>query len=100
VEELTDKAPCYEIAIQTLFWMDRPNTPRCIPMKTGVDKKTLVQDNELFIFDKDVEPILSVLCGKTLELARMEVLEEEELREMRSQQKQFTEIRNAELAEI
>ena len=30
----------------------------------------------------------------------MEVLEEEELREMRSQQKQFTEIRNAELAEI
>jgi hypothetical protein len=54
----------------------------------------------LFIFDVDVEPILSVLCGKTLELARMEVLEEEELRDMRSQQKQFTEIRNAELAEI
>lgn len=54
----------------------------------------------MFIFDVDVEPILSVLCGKTLELARMEVLEEEELRDMRSQQKQFTEIRNAELAEI
>lgn len=45
--------------------------------------KTLVEDNELFIFDKDVEPILSVLCGKTLESARMEVLEEEELRVMK-----------------
>jgi len=54
-----------------------------MPKKTGVDKKTLVEDNELFIFDDEVEPILSVLCGKTLEVARMEVLEEEELREMR-----------------
>jgi hypothetical protein len=49
-----------------------------------VDKKTLVEDNELFRFDKEVEPILSVLCGKTLEFARMEVLEEEELRVMTS----------------
>jgi hypothetical protein len=44
-----------------------------------------VEDNELFIFDKGVDPILSVLCGKTLEIARMEVLEEEELRVMREQ---------------
>lgn len=51
-------------------------------MKRGVDKKTLVEDNELFRFDKEVAPILSVLCGKTLEFARMEVLEEEELRVM------------------
>jgi hypothetical protein len=53
-----------------------------MPKKAGVDKKTLVEDNELFIYDLEVEPILSVLCGKTLELSRMEVLEEEELREM------------------
>ena len=51
--------------------------------KRGVDKKTLVEDNELFLFDIEVEPILSVLCGKTLEVSRMEVLEEEELKEMR-----------------
>ena len=56
-----------------------------MPKKTGVDKKTLVEDNELFVFEDDVEPILSVLCGKTLEVSRMEVLEEEELREMREQ---------------
>ena len=39
---------------------------------------------ETVSYYKDVEPILAVLCGKTLELARMEVLEEEELRVMRS----------------
>ena len=32
------------------------------------------EDNELFLFEDEVEPILSVLCGKTLEIARMEVL--------------------------
>lgn len=54
-----------------------------MPRKTGVDKKTLVEDNELFRFEDDVIPILTVLTGKTLEQARMEVLEEEELKEMR-----------------
>ena len=29
-----------------------------MPKKMGVDKKTLVEDNELFNFDDDVEPIL------------------------------------------
>ncbi len=57
-----------------------------MPIIVGVSKKTLVADNELFIFDDDVEPLLTVLCGKTLELARSEVMEEEELREMGRQQ--------------
>ncbi len=68
-------------------------------MKRGVDKKTLVEDNELFRFDKEVEPILSVLCGKTLEFARMEVLEEEELRVMQSQQHHFTDLSKTELSD-
>lgn len=45
-----------------------------MPKLTGVCKKTLVEDNELFIFEDEVGPLLSVLCGKTLEHARMEVL--------------------------
>jgi len=52
----------------------------------GVSQKTLVEDNELFLFEDEVEPLLSVLCGKTLEQARMEVLEEEELAEMKRKQ--------------
>lgn len=37
----------------------------------------------LFDFDAEVEPMLNVLCSKTLEQARMEVLEEEEYRIMK-----------------
>ncbi len=61
--------------------------------------KTLVEDNELFKFDDECEPILSVLCGKTLEHARMEVLEEEELRVMREQQQHFNDVKQAERME-
>ena len=56
-----------------------------MPRVMGVSKKTLIEDNELFIYEDEVEPILSVLCGKTLELARMEVLQEEEIAEMQRQ---------------
>ncbi len=57
-----------------------------MPQLRGVTKKCLIEDNELFLFDDEVEPLLSVLCGKTLEQARMEVLEEEELAEMKRKQ--------------
>ena len=86
VEELTDKAPNYHIGCQTDKVPSDPPMPLEIPIKRGVDKKTLVEDNELFVFDREVKPLLSSLCGKTLEIAQMEVLEEEELRMMREQQ--------------
>jgi len=43
--------------------------------------------------------MLNVLVRKTLEQARMLVLEDEELRIMKDQQKEYEEIRNAELIE-
>jgi len=100
VAELTDKAPVYEIGCQTEFKINRPPTPHKMPKLTGVSKKTLTEDNELFLFDDEVEPILSVLCGKTLEIARMEVLQEEELAEMNKQQQNFASMRKNEEAEI
>ena len=45
-----------------------------MPRLMGVSKKTLTEDNELFLFDDEVEPILHVLCGNTLEISRMEIL--------------------------
>jgi hypothetical protein len=54
-----------------------------MPRLMGVSKKTLTEDNEIFLFEDEVEPILQVLCGKTLEVAQMEVLQEEEIREMK-----------------
>ena len=52
-----------------------------------------------FDFDEEVEPMLNVLILKTLEQAQMEVLEEEELKIMREQQRAFEEIRNVKLIE-
>ena len=100
VAELTDKAPVYEIGCQTEFKIERPPTPHKMPKIAGVTKKTLTEDNELFLFEDEVEPILSVLCGKTLEVARMEVLQEEELAEMKRQQDSFANMRKNEEAEI
>lgn len=70
------------------------------PEKTGLDKETQVEDGALFDFDVEVEPILNVLCSKVLEQSRMEVLEEEEIKEMKDKQRFFEEIRNRELMEV
>lgn len=53
----------------------------------------------MFDFDVEVQPILEVLVGKTVEQALIEVLEEEELAALREQQRKYIEIRAAELAE-
>lgn len=43
--------------------------------------------------------MLEVLVGKTLEQSLLEVLEEDELADLRQQQRKYEERRNAELAE-
>lgn len=52
------------------------------PQKTGIDSSTQVEDGEIFIFDREVEPILDVLVNKTLEQSMMEVEEEFEMEQM------------------
>lgn len=47
----------------------------------------------------EVKPILEVLVGKTIEQSLIEVMEEEELAELRKQQREFEELRNAEKVE-
>jgi len=99
LEELTDKVIEHDIDTQTDAFMDRPPSPIFIPMKTGVDQETQIYEGDLFDFDSEVDPILEVLVGKTLEQSMMEVMEEEELLQMRSHQEHFEQIRNVELAE-
>ena len=100
LEELSDRVPEVEEATQTEAFMDRPPSPLFIPTKTGLDKETQILPGDLFDFDLEVEPILEVLVGKTLEQGLMEVLEEEELENIRKHQEEFEQIRNAELAEV
>jgi len=97
--ELFDKPPDRAIDVQTDFYIDRPPTPRFMPSKNGLDVETQIWDGDLFDFDVEVEPILQVIVGKTLEQSRMEVLEEEELKAMKKHQLEFERLRDAELLE-
>ncbi|XP_031569994.1 radial spoke head protein 3 homolog [Actinia tenebrosa] len=99
LEELSDRVEEAEVETQTDAFLDRPPSPLFIPAKTGVDVATQILDGELFDFDIEVKPILEVLVGKTVEQALLEVMEEEELANLRAQQRQFEELRNAELVE-
>jgi len=99
LEELTDRVEEADICTQTDAFLDRPPTPLYVPAKTGVDIATQILEGELFDFDIEVKPILEVLVGKTVEQALLEVMEEEELSNLRAQQRRFEELRNAELVE-
>lgn len=99
LEEISDRMVEADVDTQTDAFMDRPAAPIFVPMKTGVDVETHIEEGDLFDFDLEVDPILEVLVGKTLEQAMMEVMEEEELAAMKQHQDQFEQIRNVELAE-
>lgn len=99
LEELSDKVPEHNVETQTDEFLDRPASPLFVPIKTGVDQGTQILEGDLFDFELEVEPILDVLVGKTLEQSMMEVMEEEELAELRAHQEEFVQLRNAELAE-
>lgn len=115
-----------DVDTQTDAFLDRPPSPLFIPAKTGKDVATQILEGDvgissltsflnlililnlftlllyfqLFEFDIEVKPILEVLVGKTLEQALLEVMEEEELANLRQQQREFEELRNAELVEM
>eukprot|EP00794_Sanderia_malayensis_P000030 gene30-621_t len=99
LEELTDRVEEADVHTQTDAFLDRPPSPLFIPAKTGVDVATQILEGELFDFDVEVKPILEVLVGKTVEQALLEVMEEEELSNLRAQQRRFEELRNAEMVE-
>lgn len=74
---------------QTDEFHDLPPPAPYIPKKTGIDAGTQVDLDELFDFDLEVGPILDVIVNKTLEQARMEVEEEEELAVIRNERHNY-----------
>ncbi|XP_072437184.1 radial spoke head protein 3 homolog [Chiloscyllium punctatum] len=100
LEELSDRIEEVDVDTQTDAFLDKPQTPLFIPGKTGKDVATQIEEGELFDFDIEVKPLLEVLVGKTIEQALLEVMEEEELAHLRALQRDFEELRNAELAEV
>jgi len=99
LEELSDRVEEADQECQTDAFLDRPPSPLFIAAKTGIDICTQIYEGDLFDFDVEVKPILEVLVGKTVEQSLLEVMEEEELANLRQQQRAFEELRNAELVE-
>ncbi|KAJ7519194.1 hypothetical protein O6H91_20G027500 [Diphasiastrum complanatum] len=97
LEELVEEALEYEVDTQTDPFLDRPATPLFIPQKPGPDVGTQIEEGDLFNFEEEVEPLLEVLVGRTLEQAWMEVMEEKQLAELHAHQDHFEKIRAAEL---
>jgi hypothetical protein len=54
-----------------------------IPQKLGKDIGTQILDGELFNFDRDVQPLLTVVVGKTLEQSLLEIEQEDEIANLR-----------------
>ncbi|KAA0169931.1 hypothetical protein FNF28_01721 [Cafeteria roenbergensis] len=100
LEELTDRPVEVQVGVQTDAFADRPPTPPYVPPPRGTDQGTQVEAGELFDFDREVEPLLEVLVGKTLEQGLLEVLEEEELAAIRAHQQEFEALRAAELVRV
>ncbi|XP_015672338.2 radial spoke head protein 3 homolog [Protobothrops mucrosquamatus] len=100
LEEILDRIIEVDMECQTDAFIKRLPSPVFIPQKTGIDVATQIEEGELFNFDIEVKPMLEVLVGKTLEQAFLEVMEEEDLSNLRAHQYAYQELRNAELAEV
>jgi len=99
LEALTDAIEEATQETQTDPMLDRPPTPVFVPFKSGRDAETQIDASDLFDFDAEVEPLLEVMVGKTVEEALLEVLQEEELESMRQQQLEFEQRRKEEAME-
>jgi hypothetical protein len=89
LEELSDKLPEAIAQTQTDNFLNRAPSPLYIPQKSGTDVATQIYEGDLFDFDFEVQPILEVIVGKTLEQALMEVNEEMELDLLRAHKVRF-----------
>ncbi|CAG9840899.1 unnamed protein product [Diabrotica balteata] len=99
LEEIFVNPPVSDVCTQTDLFLERPVSPFYVPAKTGADVDTQIYPGDLFDFDLEVQPILEVLVGKTVEQSLIEVLEEEEIAALKEQQRKFLQIRAAETAE-
>ncbi|CAM9580784.1 unnamed protein product [Hapterophycus canaliculatus] len=93
--------PEQEADTQTDDFEERPQTPDFVPKKTGVDASTQIEvSDRLFDFEAEVQPMLAVLVGKTLEQARIEVEREYELERIREAATTLTRQRQEEAQQV
>ena len=72
------------------------NEKKFLPQKLGKDEATQIMDGDLFDFDKDVQPLLTVIVGKTLEQSLLELEQEQEIENLRQAKLMYSKKRNKE----
>jgi radial spoke head protein 3 len=77
------------------FYVDKSQAAVFVPDPDGVDKSTELRD--MFDFNLEVEPLLQVLIGRTLEHARIEVVEAYEQQELEKHKVAYKRLRENEL---
>jgi len=88
--------------IEPDYFIDRPPEAMYMPIPRGDDKTTQVLDRidpDLFDFELEVEPVLQVLVGKSLEHARIEVIEEDEAQQLAKAKAVYKQKKEASLVE-
>ena len=83
------------------YRIDRAPDAIFIPNPEGETKCTQIWEGDplLFDYEREVEPILQVLVGKSIEHARIEVIEEYEGAILRKHNKEWQQVKEAELME-
>ena len=90
-----------EMDIEPDYYIDKAPDAIFIPNPEGEIKATQIfdEDPDLFDYENEVEPILQVLVGKSIEHARIEVIEEHEEKELLKHKRKFLQLKEAELME-
>jgi hypothetical protein len=83
--------------VQLDCYIDKSNEAVFVPDPDGVNKSTLVEQGEVFDFDLEVAPILQVLVGRSLETARIEVVEDYEIQQIEKHRQEYKKLRESEL---
>ena len=101
-EELSDQGNIVDDRdVEADYFIDRAPDAIFIPNEEGTTKATQIfdGDKDLFDYEREVEPILQVLVGKSIEHARIEVIEELESRLLSKAKARFMQTKDAELME-
>lgn len=87
-----------ETRVEPDFYIDHAEPAVFVPDPEGINKSTLLRDREeIFDFETEVEPLLQVLIGKTLEQSKIEVIEEYEVFLLNQHRAEYKRLRESEL---
>ena len=73
---------------------EKENEKEFLPQKIGKDVGTQILDDDLFDFDRDVQSLLTVVVGKTLEQSLLELEQEEEIENLREAKLMYSKKKN------